>query len=220
GGAFIGTQSGFYVVNWEPTITVEAPPSVSHLANYLCGPCSAIVALWTASPTPGVTYEVVLSTVSGDGSASILQRILVDEARSAEALQSGVMFSNLTPGGTYVVDVYAIKDGVRSAKRASSPVTLSDQKTKSITIVCERTTVSGKPGVRCEGYATGLADGSTVVPFLRFPGESSYTRGSARPIVASDGTFEWSRKTGKKAYVYFTTEDGTVQSNRAIVGAL
>jgi hypothetical protein len=38
-----------------------------------------------------------------------------------------------------------------------------------------------------------------------------------QPVVAADGSFTWSRKTGKKVYVYFASEDGSVQSNRIII---
>ena len=87
---------------------------------------------------------------------------------------------------------------------------------QSITIQCERTTVLGKPGIICNGTAKGFSSGQYLIPYFRFPGETTYTQGSSRPVIV-DGTFEWTRKTGKKFYVYFTSLDGTVQSNRAIV---
>jgi hypothetical protein len=87
---------------------------------------------------------------------------------------------------------------------------------QSIEIRCERTTVSEKPGVRCEGVAKGFSSGTTVIPYFRFPGETTYTAGLARPEISSLGTFEWSRKTGKKIYIYFTSPDGSVSSNRSI----
>jgi hypothetical protein len=66
---------------------------------------------------------------------------------------------------------------------------------------------------------TGLPAGSTVVPYLRFPGETSYTAGSARPVVDANGVFTWSRKTGKKVYVYIDFPDLGVKSNRVIISA-
>ena len=90
---------------------------------------------------------------------------------------------------------------------------------RSIVITGSRTTVFGKPGISVDGDTTGFTRGSTVVPMVRFPGQTSYTEGTARPVVDSSGAFTWSRKTGKKTYVYFTTEDRSVQSNRVIIPA-
>ena len=89
---------------------------------------------------------------------------------------------------------------------------------KSITIAGARGTVSGKPGVIIDGVVTGIANGKTVKPFFRFPGQTSFTEGSARPEI-NNGTFQWQRKTGKKFYAYVTSDDGLVQSNRVIIAA-
>ena len=93
---------------------------------------------------------------------------------------------------------------------------------KSITITGERTTVSGEPGIIVNGTTTGFKKGGPVVPYFRFPGETTFTAGSARPEMGADGSFSWSRKTGKKIYVYVTydTDAGDkVQSNRVIIDA-
>lgn len=57
-----------------------------------------------------------------------------------------------------------------------------------------------------------------MVPYVRFPG-GEYTQGTACPKISAVGDFEWSRKTGKKSYVYFTNDDGKVTSNRIIIAA-
>ena len=90
--------------------------------------------------------------------------------------------------------------------------------TKSITIVGSRTTVAGKPGIEIDGITVGIEDGKTVIPYFRFPGETSYTEGSARPVITDD-EFTWQRKTGKKFYAYVTNDDGSVTSNRVIIPA-
>jgi hypothetical protein len=110
----------------------------------------------------------------------------------------------------------AFKSGEMKTPTTVTPVQPIE---KIITIVCERATVSGRSGIRCEGTTTGFSSGSTVAPFVRFPGETTYTQGSARPEIGADGNFTWSRKTGKKVYVYFASEDGSVTSNRVIVPA-
>ena len=90
---------------------------------------------------------------------------------------------------------------------------------RTIVIEGERTTVSGKPGIIVDGETEGFVAGARVVPYIRFPGQTGYTAGSARPEIGADGSFSWQRKTGKKTYVYFTSEDGNVFSNRVIIPA-
>jgi hypothetical protein len=80
-----------------------------------------------------------------------------------------------------------------------------------------RATVSGKPGIKVTGQSTGLPEGTTLVPWFRFPGETAYTEGSQRPLVDKDGGFTYTRKTGKRFYVYVATEDGAVTSNRVTI---
>ena len=88
---------------------------------------------------------------------------------------------------------------------------------KSIAIQCMRTTVSGKPGVRCNAETKGFSSGDIFVPYVRFPGETEFRQGFQRPGISIDGKFEWSCKTEKKIYIYFTSLDGAVISNQAIV---
>ena len=90
---------------------------------------------------------------------------------------------------------------------------------RSITIVGSRATFSGKPGVTVNGTTTGFAEGSVVSVFVRFPGEVSFNKGSAIITIGADGTFTWSRKTGKRISIYMQSEDGT-QSPRIIIPAI
>jgi hypothetical protein len=91
---------------------------------------------------------------------------------------------------------------------------------KSITISCERTTRSGNPGIVCNGTAKGFSSGTVFIPHIRFPGETAYRQLSRSPGLLRDGKFQWYYNSGKKIYVYFTTLDGVVQSNRVIVPAV
>ena len=88
------------------------------------------------------------------------------------------------------------------------------QGTKSILIVGERTTVRGKSGIFIEGTVTGIANGTAVAPYIRFPGQTTFTAGSARPTV-DGGEFIWQRKTGKRVTVYVSA-DG-INSNRVTI---
>lgn len=100
----------------------------------------------------------------------------------------------------------------------TATVDVSAVDSATIDITGERGTVGGKSGVIVNGTTTGFTAGDTVVPYVRFPGQE-YVQGSARPEIAADGSFEWERKTGKKTYVYFTSADGTLTSNRIIIAA-
>jgi hypothetical protein len=88
---------------------------------------------------------------------------------------------------------------------------------RTITIVCFRATVSGKPGFQCDGVTSGFAAGSAFIPYFRFPGQTEYSQGIVRLTTDGEGSFTWSRKTGKKVYVYVTSSDGEVNSNRVTV---
>jgi plastocyanin len=101
--------------------------------------------------------------------------------------------------------------------RAVVQVTIAQP--QSIVITGERATVSGKSGIRVEGQATGFGPGAKVIPWIRFPGETSFTAGSARPGINADGSFTWERKTGKRISVYVTSEDGSVRSNTVTIAA-
>ena len=104
------------------------------------------------------------------------------------------------------------------ATSAASLITVTSTSSKSISITGSRTTVSGKPGIKIDGVVTGIDNGKTVVPYFRFPGETTFAEGTARPVI-SDGSFTWQRKTGKKFYAYVTSDDGVVKSNRVIIPA-
>ena len=94
---------------------------------------------------------------------------------------------------------------------------IAGQLTKTIVITGSRTEVRGKPGVQANGTTTGLV-GATVQARVHLAGEVDYYDGSKR-AVNDDGTFVWSRRTGKKTYVFFTAEDGTIRSNRVVIQA-
>ena len=65
------------------------------------------------------------------------------------------------------------------------------------------------------GVTTELA-GKVVQARLRFAGQADYTDGATRR-VSDNETFTWKRRTNRKLYVYFTTEDRTVRSNGLII---
>ena len=125
----------------------------------------------------------------------------------------------LWTAGTYVSGT--IPGAPPAVFQAATEIIVSDSGpgSQSIVIVGERGTVEGKPGIFVEGATEGFNVGTKMVPSIRFPGQSGFTTGSARPTTALTGDFSWQRKTGKKASVRFTNEAGDVRSNTIIIPA-
>ena len=86
-----------------------------------------------------------------------------------------------------------------------------------IVITGTRGEVRGEPGIVITGTTTGMGMGAILRPWIRFPGQSSYSEGSASILVDSTGGFTWERRTGKKVYVVIKTQDGSVKSNRLVI---
>ncbi len=145
-----------------------------------------------------------------------------------------VIASNTSGAGTLTVTPASTVTGVNAWGTTYSPptgapapkvsavavVTVGEAPvTKSITITGERTTVSGKSGIRVTGTVVGIENGKTVKPFIRFPGQTTFTEGSARPAI-SDAAVTWQRKTGKRVTVYLElSDDASVRSNRVTIQA-
>lgn len=111
--------------------------------------------------------------------------------------------------------------GQPNTKKDQNPTQLSNN--ASIHINGERSIVGKrhlKEGILVNGFTEGIKEGTRVIPFIKFPGQSVYTEGKARPIIDKKGEFTFQRKTSKKVYIYFKTEDGKITSNRIIIRAL
>lgn len=205
---------------WEETAPPEPPASANILVNFICESCTTARLWWSESPTTGVEYEVVVTSrpAGSEGEFTVRSTTRYSSARSIE---EAMELSGLFPGFVYRVDVVAVRGSTRSVPTPNFPgsqFTVRDVE-KTIVIVGGRTAVNGKPGVVVDGYTTGFAPGDLVVPNVKFPGQTTYSSGFARPLIDSDGEFQWQRRTGKKIYVYFRSSDGLVKSNRIIVQA-
>lgn len=143
-------------------------------------------------------------TLAGGGVSVMLTTNSIGEATFVAAAKSGNTLGMAAMTAAY------------GNKTAELELTVAAALT--IVITGERTTVSGKSGVRIEGFTTGLRQGATVTPYFRFPGETTFSQGSARPVIDANGGFIWERKTGKKFYAYVETESGA-RSNRVIIPA-
>ena len=97
----------------------------------------------------------------------------------------------------------------------SSPSNAVTPKAPSIVITGSRDSADTR-FVQVQGTTTDLV-GKQVTPYVRFPGQLNYTAGIGVQMVAADGTFAWSRKTGKKISVYFV--NANVRSNTVVITA-
>ena len=154
-------------------------------------------------------------STGADGTATVT--IIAANASGTGTLSAGPKSGDAAP---------AWQTGYTAPTNAPDPITsaaatvlVSESSVKTITITGERGTVKGKPGIMVDGITTGFDEGDLMVPYIKFPGETSYSEGTARPAVDAEGEFYWQRKTGKKIYVYFKNEDGTVKSERIIIQA-
>jgi YVTN family beta-propeller protein len=126
--------------------------------------------------------------------------------------------SGLTNGTAYTATVRALNGAGWGAYSAASAVfTPEPPVVPSLTITGTTGEVRGKPGVAVTGTTTGFGMGAILRPWTRFPGQTSYTQGTARILVDVQGGFTWQRRTGKTIYISIRSEDGTVESNRLIL---
>lgn len=52
--------------------------------------------------------------------------------------------------------------------------------------------------MRAPGTSTGIPAGSRLIPFIRYDGQSAFTKGRGTIVVRPDGSFVWSRKISKR----------------------
>ena len=79
--------------------------------------------------------------------------------------------------------------------------------------------LSAQPGIFVTGTTTGFGMGAILRPWIRSPGQTSSTQGTASILVDVQGGFTWQRRTGKTIYILIRSEDGNVVSNRLILRA-
>ncbi len=126
--------------------------------------------------------------------------------------------TGLSNGTAYTAMVRALNGaGWGPYSAASATFTPQPPVTPSIMITGTRAEVRGKPGVGVTGTTTGFGVGAILRPWIRFPGQTSYTQGTARILVDMQGGFTWERRTGKTVYITIRSEDNAVVSDRLIV---
>ena len=168
----------------------------------------------TVAATQTVTMPTVIPSSTDQVYASLANATL-QTGNAVDKVSSYTIAS--PPVATALATVLGVTAGNTAAPVAIEVKTTID--TKSITITGSRTTVSGASGIMVDGVTTGIEDGKTVTPFIRFPGQTTFTAGSARPVISDSGV-TWQRKTGKRVTVYLElSDDAAVKSNRVTIQA-
>ena len=189
----------------SPPNPVVYPPGAPTGAIAVAGDRSASVS-WVAPTSAGsfpvTDYEVASAPTGGS---------CLVKAPSLTCTVQG-----LTTGTSYTFTVRALNGaGWGSDSAPSNAVTPRATPVKTIQITGSRD-ASDNRVVRVTGTATELV-GEQVTPWVRFPGQTTFTEGTGVRTVAADGTFAWSRATGKKVHVYFT--HGSIKSNTVVIPA-
>lgn len=124
--------------------------------------------------------------------------------------------TGLTAGTTYTFTARALNGaGWGAYSDRSNAVTPTAPARPSIVISGSRD-AADPARIRVTGITMGMV-GERVTPFVRFPGQPEATAGTGVQTVAADGTFTWSRKTGKKTYVYF--QHASTRSHTVVIPA-
>ena len=190
-----------------PAPTPADPPAAPLGATATAGNAEAIVA-WEA---PGSSGSFPISSYQVTASPGGLSCLATARARTCTV-------EDLTNGTSYTFRVRALNGAGWSAySQPSNAVTPSRTPDKAIVITGSRGADGADRRITVRGTTVEMV-GAVVTPFFRFPGESSFREGSTTRTVDADGTFSWSRKTGRKIHIYF--EGGGVRSNRIIIAAV
>ena len=201
------------------------------------GPWSAPQAFATSSPLPPPVFPPGAPTgamaVAGDASASVswlaptsagsfavtdyeVASVPIGGSCLVKAPATSCEVTGLANGTSYTFTVRALNGaGWGAWSGPSNAVTPSAPVVKAIQITGSRD-ASDTRVVRVSGTTTGLV-GEQVTPWVRFPGQTTFTEGTGVRAVAADDTFAWSRATGKKVHVYFT--HGSIKSNTVVIPA-
>lgn len=226
------------------TITqgVSNPYGIAASANGRAYASSSVLMLviGTSSPAPPTPSPVFppdaprdVAAVAGDGQATVTWTAPTSSgsfpitnylAKSAPGGKTCLVaapamtctVTGLTNGTAYTFTAQALNGAGWSASSAPSDAVTPDRgETKLIVITGARSTTDPRL-IMVRGSSTGLA-GATATPFVRLAGQSGHTEGTGKRTIGADGSFEWQRKTGKRASVYFTS--GDVRSNTVVIAA-
>jgi hypothetical protein len=136
---------------------------------------------------------VVTTDDSGQGLISLIAAKSPGEGRLTVTPNPGTTVAAWEP------DFLPPSGFAEPVKETSATVTIgSAAAAPSIAISGERGIVNGRSGVIVDGVAADVDPMSTLVPWVRLKGQTSYTAGSVIVTLDDDGNFTWQRRTGKK----------------------
>ena len=202
-------SAGNFTYGTPPTPPPPPPTPASAPVDVAATAGDASAAVTWAAPVSSGSFPVTnyQAVVSPGGQTCLV---------AAPALMCTV--SGLTNGTTYTATVRALNGaGWGPYSTASAAFTPLPSVSPSITITGTRGEVRGKPGVVVTGTTTGFGMGAILRPWIRFPGQTSSTQGTASILVDVQGGFTWQRRTGKTIYITIRSQDATVKSNRLIL---
>ena len=221
------------------TLTVPAGTGTVPVTVTFNGGLTASAGTFTYGSTPGpnppaptpASAPLDVTATAGDASATVTwkaptssgsypmttyQAISTPPGRtclvSAPTLTCAV--TGLANGTAYTFTVQALTGaGWGGTSSPSNTVTPRAAPKPSITITGTR---AGER-IMVTGTTTGFGVGAILRPWTRFPGQTTYTQGTASILVDAQGGFTWERRTGKTIYISIRSQDGTVESNRLIL---
>lgn len=181
-------------------------------------------------PTPA-DPPVGVTAVAGDRSASVSWQAPASSGSYAVSTYQVVASPGgrmcLTPGlsctvdglangTTYTFTVKALTGAGWSESSAPSTAVVPRAQSKPSIVI-----TGSRDGQRIQvtGSTTGFGMGAILSPWVKLAGQSAYSQGRVEVLVSVDGTFEWGRTTGRKAFVYMQTPDGSVRSNTVTIPA-
>jgi hypothetical protein len=195
----------------NPCVDPPAPPPVPASA-----PLDVVAAAGDRSAV--VSWEAPASSGSFPISTYQVQSVPGGRVCLVAAPQTSCEVSRLTNGIDYTFEARALTGAGWSLwSQPSNVVTPAPVEVASIVISGTRGEVRGRAGIEVTGATTGIGMGAIVRPWVRLPGQTTFTQGRASILVDESGEFTWQRRVGKRVTVYVETPDGSVRSNRITI---
>jgi hypothetical protein len=157
----------------------------------------------TATDASGETAFTYVSNTAGTGTITVAG---TDTTPGSGNSQFGA------GNGAGLINGAAVTGAPAGTPTGTAVFTVTDT-AGSITITGSR----DNRAIKVDGTTTGIADGTVVKPWLRFPGQTGFSEGAAQRSV-TNGAFSWGRNTGKRVAVEIRTLDG-LRSNAVTIAA-